>query len=95
MQFLVHIELGYPADGDPEEKARLVEAERARAGELAAEGTLLRLWRIPGRTANWGLWQAEDATQLHAALASLPFFPYLDIDVQPLAQHPSDPPTAD
>jgi muconolactone delta-isomerase len=28
---------------------------------------------------------------LHEALASLPLFPYLDIEVIPLSRHPNDP----
>jgi len=91
MEFLVHIEIRYPADGDPEELARLVAAERVRGAELAAAGTIRRLWRVPGRRANWGVWEALDATALDAALASLPFFKWLDIEVHPLGQHPTDP----
>jgi len=91
MEFLVHIEIRWPPAGDPKQYAGLVAGERSRARELAAEGTLQRLWRVPGRRANWGLWSAPDATALHAALASLPLYPWLDIDVHLLAGHPSDP----
>jgi muconolactone D-isomerase len=91
MEFLVRITVEWPPDGDPGEKQGLLAAESERARELAAAGTLRRLWRIPGRWANVGLWETEDATALHEALASLPLFPWLDIDVQPLARHPSDP----
>jgi muconolactone D-isomerase len=91
MEFLVHIEIRYPADGDPDELARLVAAERVRGAELVAEGRIRRLWRVPGRRANWGIWEAHDATSLDAALASLPFFKWLDIEVHPLGQHPTDP----
>ena len=91
MKFLVSIEVRWPPDGDSATRERLVEAESRRAAELAATGNLLRLWRIPGRWANVGLWSAADADELHACLASLPFYPWLDIDVQPLATHPNDP----
>ena len=91
MEFLVHIEVRWPPDGDPDEFARLVDAERARAQELAAAGTIKRLWRIPGRRANYGLWSADDVTTLHTAITSLPFFPWLDVEVIALAEHPSDP----
>ncbi|MBA3778168.1 MAG: muconolactone Delta-isomerase family protein [Chloroflexi bacterium] len=91
MEFLVHIEVEWPADGDPQELARLTAAERERAAQLAAEGRIRRLWRIPGRRENWGLWEAPDATALHESLMSLPFYPWLSIDVEPLAAHPSDP----
>lgn len=93
MEFLVNIEVRWPADGDADRFASLVEAERLRAAELTAAGTLVRLWRVPGRTANWGVWQAPDATALHAAIMSLPLAPWLDVNVIPLAVHPSDPAT--
>jgi muconolactone D-isomerase len=91
MEFLVRILVEWPADGDPAELARLTAAERERATQLAAEGRIRRLWRIPGQRANWGIWEAADATDLHAAIASLPLFPYLAVHVHPLAAHPSDP----
>ena len=91
MEFLVNIEIRWPADGDPAELARLTTAERARGAELGAAGTIRRMWRVPGRRANWGVWQADDPTALHAAIASLPMFPWCDVTVIPLAAHPNDP----
>ncbi len=91
MDFLVHIEVRWPPHGDSDVRDQLVEAEAARAVELADLGIIKRLWRIPGRRANYGLWAAEDATALHAAISSLPFYPWLDVEVIPLAEHPSDP----
>jgi muconolactone D-isomerase len=91
VEFLVEIEVRWPPEGDPDRRAALIRAEAERAKELGAEGTILRLWRIPGRWANVGLWKAPDATALHDALSSLPFYPWLDIKVRPLAEHPSDP----
>jgi muconolactone D-isomerase len=91
MEFLVEIEVRWPPDGDEARRAALVAAERDRAAELAAAGRIRRLWRVPGRWANVGVWAAEDATALHDAIASLPLFPWLDVRVTPLAQHPSDP----
>lgn len=90
MEFLVHMELtAIPGGTDAEAALREREAKRAR--ELAEAGTLLRLWRVPGRRENWGVWQASDANQLHDAFESLPLFPYLVITVHPLASHPNDP----
>jgi muconolactone D-isomerase len=94
VEFLVEIEVRWPPDGDPERKAALIEAEAVRAAELAAAGLIRRLWRIPGRWANVGLWEAAGPTELHDALASLPFYPWLDIKVRPLARHASDPAVA-
>ena len=91
MEFLVHIQVQWPPDGDPEQRAKLIAAEAARSKELAAAGTIKRVWRIPGQWANYGLWEAPDATAVHAALSSLPFFPWLKVEVTPLAAHPNDP----
>lgn len=91
MEFLVHITVQWPADGDPSLRDQLIAKEGQRAAELAEAGIARRLWRVPGQWANYGLWQAADATALHEALASLPLYPWLDIVVHPLATHPSDP----
>lgn len=91
MEFLVEIDVNWPVDGDPIQKAELIAAEGKRAKELSENGLIRRIWRIPGRRSNISLWEASDASELHAALASLPFFPWLDIKVRPLANHPNDP----
>jgi muconolactone D-isomerase len=88
VEFLVRIDVRIPAGLDPDRVAALQQAEAVRARELVAEGTLRRIWRIPGRRSNVSLYEAPDASALHAALSSLPLFPYLEIDVQALAVHP-------
>jgi muconolactone D-isomerase len=90
MEFLVHMELNGITIGSGAEIA-LQEQEAIRAHELGVAGILVRLWRIPGRRENWGIWSAPDPGQLHNALVSLPLFPYLAITVHPLAPHPNDP----
>jgi muconolactone D-isomerase len=90
MEFLVHIEIGR-IEGDPDAQRALQKQEELRARELAAQGVLRSLWRVPGRRANWGIWVADDADQLHAAISSLPLFPYLTVTVHPLARHPNAP----
>lgn len=91
MEFLVQITVEWPPDGDEDLKQRLIRAEGERARELADAGTIRRLWRIPGRWANVGVWEAPDATAVHEALASLPLFPWVRAKVTALARHPSDP----
>jgi muconolactone D-isomerase len=90
MEFLVRFEATPPADMSTEERDRLRSAERERAAELRAAGTLVRLWRVPGTRGVVGLWNAEDATELHASLASLPMFPWFSATVEPLATHPQE-----
>ena len=91
MEFLVSIDVALPHGMPVEQRQELYAAEAVQAAALAAAGRLVRLWRIPGRTANWGLWRADDATELHDALTSLPLWPYMHIEVVPLAKHPNDP----
>jgi muconolactone D-isomerase len=90
MEFLVHMEVAQ-IDGGEEREKQLREQEAARTRELAKQGMLSRLWRVPGRRENWGIWRADDCDQLHNALVSLPLFAYLTITVRPLASHPNDP----
>ncbi len=87
MEFLVEIEVSLPPDMDPATREDLLALERVRGLELKSSGTIARIWRIPGRLANVGIWQAEDATVLHEAITSLPLFPWLDARVTPLALH--------
>ena len=60
MDFQVHMEVARIEGGNEREK-QLREQEEARSRELAKEGFLLRLWRVPWRRENWGLWSADDA----------------------------------
>mgnify|MGYP001309135673 FL=1 len=91
MEYLVHIEIEWPASNDPKLKEEIFAAELLQGQKLAREGKLKRLWRIPGRWANWSLYDVADATELHEALTSLPLYPWMNIQVHALAQHPNDP----
>jgi muconolactone D-isomerase len=91
MDFLVEIDVTLPPSTPPERREELVAAEAVRARELATQGIIWRLWRVPGRWSNVGVWRASDATELHEALSSLPLYPWLDVRVTPLADHPNDP----
>lgn len=91
MEFLVRIEIVWPPDAPVEERERIFAAELLAGQELARLGQLRRLWRVPGRWANWSLYDVADATALHAALTSLPLHPWMDVEVHALAEHPNDP----
>jgi muconolactone D-isomerase len=90
MEFLVRSENRLPPDTPADTREELRKAERARAEELRAAGVLKRLWRVPGRTATIGLYEAADPADLHDALTSLPMSPWLDVTVEPLATHPQE-----
>jgi len=87
VEFLVAIDIALPADLDSERRSALVDAEFERGSELAAAGMLRAVWRVPGRLANRAIWSAPDASALHEALISLPMWPYMDVQVTPLARH--------
>jgi muconolactone D-isomerase len=87
MEFLVRIDIDIPLDTSPERKQELLDAETARARELMTAGVIVRIWRLPGRTANVGVWAVPDATALHEVLTSMPLFPYFTVQVEALAVH--------
>ena len=87
MEFLVQIDVRLPGELDEPRRAALIEAELERGMALTEEGVIRAIWRVPGRLANCGVWSAVDATVLHEAIASLPLWPYMEVDVTPLARH--------
>jgi muconolactone D-isomerase len=91
VEYLVHININWPPEAPEARRSEIFDRELARGQLLAREGKLRRLWRIPGRWANWSLYDVRDATELHEALTSLPLYPWMDIQVHPLADHPNDP----
>ncbi len=87
MEFLVAIEVVFPHHFTDDQKEHLIAEERLRGKALAAEGILRAIWRVPGQLANRAIWSADDPTQLHRAITSLPLWPYADVAVTALAQH--------
>jgi muconolactone D-isomerase len=70
-----------------EQVAEVMEREKARGRELRDNGTIVRIWRIPGRRENVGIWNGESADSIHDAIQSLPVFPWIDAEVTALATH--------
>ena len=91
MRFLVEITVEFPAElRDPQSERRreLLTAELERGIELRRSGRIEKIWRIPGGLRNVGIWNAEDATELHELIASLPLYSWIKASVTPLATHP-------
>ena len=85
--FTISIPAGKPSQDVDDTEAR--EAQRAK--ELAGQGHLLRLWRLPGKSRALGLWNAGDPAEMQAILTSLPLDPWMTVETTPLTRHPSDP----
>jgi muconolactone D-isomerase len=91
-EFLVELKTTFPEDMADAEIARLRAAEAVRAGQLAAEGHLVRLWRPVGELRSIGLWRAADEDRLRSdVLGTLPLFPWMTAAVTAVAPHPNDP----
>ena len=88
MEFLVRIAVQLPGEMAAERRTELLHAEHEAGLELRRSGVISRIWRVPGGLRNVGIWEATDATELHAAIVGLPLYPWLEADVTPLAQHP-------
>jgi muconolactone delta-isomerase len=78
---------GTPGQAVGDTRAR--EADRAR--ELAGQGHLVRLWRLPGEGRSLGLWRAQDEAGMQAIVTSLPLDAWMRTQTTPLTPHPSDP----
>lgn len=93
-EFFVTFTPDVPEGTPAEEVADATAREAQRAAELAKQGHLVRLWRLPpagpGRSA-LGLWRAEGDGEMQAIVESLPQYPYLRTQTTRLTPHPSDP----
>jgi muconolactone D-isomerase len=87
VEFLVGIEVTWPAGIDEGTRAQLSEAEAERARALAEAGVIRAMWRVPGRLANVGIWAVPGPDELHAAISSLPLWRFMHVEVTPLATH--------
>lgn len=85
VEMTVNIPATLPAAQADEIKAR----EKAYSQQLQREGKWLHIWRVVGQYANVSLFEVKDNQELHEILTGLPLFPYMEISVQPLCQHPS------
>lgn len=87
MEFLVTLRQDWAALRDVPRREDLIAAEREVGEALVRDGTIVRIWRLPGQRANVGVWRAADATALHAVLDTLPLRSWLEADVVALATH--------
>jgi muconolactone D-isomerase len=89
MLFAIRMDVNLPVDMDPTVKADTLLREKAYSQELQRSGEWLNIWRCVGEYSNLSIFDVEDNERLHSILWNLPLFPYMRIDVTPLATHPS------
>lgn len=58
------------------------------AQELMREGKFRHVWRVVGDVSNVSIFDVDTHAELHDILQNLPLFPYMDVKVTPLAEHP-------
>ena len=94
MDYLVDFTITAPEGTTAAELEQRTTGEVARVAELAAQGHALRVWKpLPddGRWRAVGLYRAADDAELQAILESLPLWPWMEVSVTALAEHPNDP----
>ena len=89
MLYLVHMRVELPHDLPTALADDIKAREKAYAQQLQQDGVWVHLWRVAGEYANYSVFDVEDHDRLHALLSALPLFPYMRIQVTPLAKHPS------
>lgn len=90
MLYAVKMDVAIPHDLDPGERADKVAREKALCHELQRSGEWAQIHRIVGAYSNISIFDVESNERMHEILWSLPLFPYMQVEVWPLATHPSD-----
>jgi len=89
MLYLVRMDVCIPTSSDPKQMDEIKALEKAYSHELQRDGRWVHLWRVVGEYANYSVFDVSSNDELHQLLSALPLFPYMEIHVTPLAQHPS------
>jgi muconolactone D-isomerase len=89
MLYMVHMVVNIPATVSAAEADEIKRREKAYSQDLQRAGTWRHLWRVVGEYANVSIFDVASNDELHTLLSGLPLFPYMQIKVTPLANHPS------
>jgi muconolactone delta-isomerase len=94
MEFLVKFEINIPTGASESEIQTREDAEAVAVAQLAEQGHVLRIWKVPSvnaTTSVLGLYRAEDETELDGLLRALPLYEWMKVTVTRLDPHPNDP----
>jgi len=89
MLFMVEMTVNIPHDLAAETVDTIKAKEKAYSQELQRSGKWMHIWRVVGEYKNVSIFNVDSNDELHTLLSGLPLFPYMDISVTPLCQHPS------
>lgn len=89
MLFLVRMDVRIPHELPLEQVNEIKAREKAYSQDLQRDGRWQSIWRVVGEYANYSVFDVASNDELHELLQGLPLFPYMDIQVTPLARHPS------
>jgi muconolactone D-isomerase len=89
MLYAVRMDVDIPRDLDPAIRADMVAREKTYSQGLQRSGEWAHIWRIVGLYSNISIFDVESNDRLHKILSDLPLFPFMRIEVTPLALHPS------
>ncbi len=89
MLYMVEMIVKIPHSMDPVVVNEIKAREKAYSQQLQRDGKWRHLWRVVGEYSNVSIFDAESNDELHTMLNALPLFPYMDIKVKALANHPS------
>jgi muconolactone D-isomerase len=89
MLYLVRMDVRIPTGSDQNQIDEVKAREKVYSQELQRDGSWVHLWRVVGEYANYSVFDVSTNDELHQLLSALPLFPYMEIHVTPLAQHPS------
>jgi len=87
MLFAVRMDVDLPRDLPGRED--LLASEKAYSQELQRAGKWTHIWRVVGAYSNLSIFDVDDNEELHQLLWNLPLFPYMNLTVTPLTNHPS------
>ena len=90
MLFGVKMDIHLPADMDADKRADLLAREKEYSKQMQKSGVWPHIWRCAGQYSNLSVLDVESNQHLHDVLSGLPLFPYMTLEVTPLAQHPND-----
>jgi muconolactone D-isomerase len=88
MLYLVKMDVKIPPHLPSAEVEAAKATERDRSQELQRDGRWVHLWRVVGCYSNYSVFDVDSHDELHEILQALPLYPFMKIEVTPLAQHP-------